>query len=132
MLLVDPVLRRHSSTALKIFHGDITKTVCAWLGCRAVSVWQVNGTEPEPTMNLSERTRLAFNPHDSPRWRVSDPIVDGYYPLRDNMQYRWIAVIGTELYPCTALQDDDYPFFDQFLYPCTPVTYQGAAPHAGV
>lgn len=136
MLLVNPITRRHNSTAQKIFRGDITKTVCAWLGCRAVSVWQVNGTEPTPTIDLSERTRLSFDPHENPRWRVSVPSTDGYYPIRDDAQYRWIAVIGTELYPCTPLFSDDQPFFDQFLDPCTPVPYpfrlEGATTNAGV
>jgi hypothetical protein len=62
LILRDCKLGNHPSTAKKIYEGA-SKTVCAWIECESVSVY-----DDEPTQRIRGKQQYKYNPKKNPHW----------------------------------------------------------------
>lgn len=63
-------LSNNAKQAEKIFQGE-SKTVCAWVLCEEIKITGV------PQEDLTETSRLRYNPRVNPYWNYRESNVDG-------------------------------------------------------
>jgi len=70
LVLHDCTMKNNKSTALKIFHGDQHKTVCAWVLCKEIEIVTEN-------FRLENQSHLKYNPRVLPFWNLDGKDMDG-------------------------------------------------------
>ena len=69
LTMKDCVLKNNRTDALKIFTGETTKVVCAWIVCKTLEIKSEGFTE-------GSENRLRYNPRNLPYWELNGTDMD--------------------------------------------------------
>jgi hypothetical protein len=69
LIMKDCVLKNNRTAALKIFTGETTKVVCAWVICKTLEIKSEGFTE-------GGENRIKYNPRNLPYWELNGTDMD--------------------------------------------------------
>lgn len=72
IIMTGCVLSNSRKTAEKIFTGETTKVVCAYIKCKEVQI--ITGD-----FKTQSNTQIKYNPREMPFWNIDGENVDGKY-----------------------------------------------------